>query len=309
VIEAGIGGRYDTTRVLPGNLVALTSVDLEHTELLGQTKELIAYDKLDLCPDNGTVVIHCQEPELRRRISAYSKVRRLREVDATDTCKTELLRAKLESVEPGMSVRIRTDSIDCEAFVPLVGTHQLENISVAVSLVESWVKSHRPSVSRAELEAAVIAGLSRAHWPGRFQCISDSPLAFIDVGHSPDACLRLAETVKQFLPDKRILLVTGVSSNKSVEKILELLVPLGDQILCTRAYHHGERVERIADLVRQLDSRKEVKEAATIEEASRLARDMAGSENFVILVAGGLFLAIEFHVAWNGGDPKSLLFL
>src|SRR5512146_1670875 len=54
VAEAGIGGRYDATRVIPGNLVGLTSLDLEHADLLGNSLELIAYDKADLCPTGGT---------------------------------------------------------------------------------------------------------------------------------------------------------------------------------------------------------------------------------------------------------------
>src|SRR5204862_5696878 len=56
VSEAGIGGRYDSTRVIPGRVVALTSVELEHTDLLGDTLELIAYDKADLCADRGILI-------------------------------------------------------------------------------------------------------------------------------------------------------------------------------------------------------------------------------------------------------------
>lgn len=308
VVEAGIGGRYDTTRLLPGHLVALTSVGLEHTELLGKTEELIAHDKLDLCPDGGTVVSVRRDPELWRRIRAYCRVRRITLIDAMDFCKIECLGTDARDVAFGMTLRVGWDDTSFEAFLPLVGTHQIENAAVAISLVRLWIKSFLPETSDETLVAGIKTGLGQVSWPGRLECISRSPRVFIDVGHSPDACARLAESVKAVLGDQPILLVTGVSSNKAVKEILRLLVPLGHTILCTRAHHNGEQVERIAAIVRELAPAAPLVQADTIEEAAALARRLAESNGMTVLVAGGLFLAIEFRVAWDGGDPTQLRF-
>jgi dihydrofolate synthase/folylpolyglutamate synthase len=308
VVEAGIGGRFDTTRLLPGSLVALTSIDLEHAELLGGTRELIAYDKLDLCPEGGTVVVRCPDTDLRKRIWAYGKVRQLKLVDADDYCRTECVGVEFGS-SPWMKTRVKTAKLDCEAMTSLIGIHQLENIAVAVATVELWTSEFMPHLKASDLESAVKSGLQQTRWPGRFERISTDPACFIDVGHSPDACIRLVESVKKFLVGRRILLVTGVSANKAVSEILELLVPLGDQVICTRAYHNGEQVGRIAGLAREFAPCKVIHEAETIEAAATLARDLSTADDSVVLVAGGLFLAVEFQVAWEGGDPTRLSFL
>jgi dihydrofolate synthase/folylpolyglutamate synthase len=93
-----------------------------------------------------------------------------------------------------------------------------------------------------------------------------------------------------------------------VEEILQVLVPVAHAVICTRAYHKGERVERIASTVRRLALSTEVWEAVTIEEAAALAKQVALARGMTVVVAGGLFLAIEFRTAWEGSDPKQLRF-
>jgi dihydrofolate synthase/folylpolyglutamate synthase len=311
VIEAGIGGRYDPTRIFPGALVALTSVDLEHTDLLGNSKELIACDKIDLCPDGGTIVSVRREAPLWERIRAYCRLRRLNLVDANESWQVE----RVESIAPagnertrGMRVRIARGGRSVCATTRLVGTFQLDNIAIACSLAEHWVRAFRPGISEQDLMDAFARGLERVEWPGRFEQISDEPPVFIDVGHSPDACSRLIETVQTFLKDAPILLVTGVSHNKSVDKILKILVPTAHAVICTRAHHKGEQVGRIAEIVHGIDPAKELFEAATIEDAAVLAKQIAEARRMTVLVAGGLFLSIEFKAAWQGGDPTLLRF-
>src|SRR5262249_13554954 len=161
------------------NLVALTSVGLDHTELLGKTEELIAYDKIDLCPDGGTVVSVRLDPELWRRIEAYCRVRRIALVDAMAICKVECL----NHAATGMTLGVVWHKSSFEALLPLVGTHQIENATVAISLVRLWTQSFLQTSSD-DLIAAIQTGLRQASWPGRLECISRTPRVYIDVGHS-----------------------------------------------------------------------------------------------------------------------------
>ena len=82
VVEAGIGGRYDSTRIIPGSVTGLMSLDLEHTQILGGTLELIAYDKADLCPDGGVLVCGPIDPDVKRRLAAYCRLRNITLVDS-----------------------------------------------------------------------------------------------------------------------------------------------------------------------------------------------------------------------------------
>lgn len=75
VWEAGIGGRYDPVRSVCATVSALTSIELEHTELLGATEELIAYDKVDALAPGGTVILSPSiDARLAERISAYGRL-------------------------------------------------------------------------------------------------------------------------------------------------------------------------------------------------------------------------------------------
>jgi dihydrofolate synthase/folylpolyglutamate synthase len=308
VMETGIGGRYDTVRLFPGSLTALTSVDLEHSDLLGKTTELIAYDKIDLCPDGGTVVGTRRDNELWERIEAYCRVRRVNVIDTNTMWRVERVTTDGAESSDGMEVRLLSNTTSFLARTPLIGTFQLDNLAIACTLAELWTRGSLPDVSQEQFAAAVARGLREVHWPGRFERICITPPVWIDVGHSPDACSRLVETVTTFLKHQSILLVTGVSVNKAVENILKVLTPVAQGVICTRAYHMGERVDRIANIVRDLAPTKEVWEAPTIEEAAVLARQVARARGMTVLVAGGLFLAVEFRTVWEGSDPKQLQF-
>ncbi|MBY0431344.1 MAG: hypothetical protein K2Q10_09110, partial [Rhodospirillales bacterium] len=75
VAEAGLGGRFDPVRVLPGRCAALTSLDLEHTDLLGKSLDLIAYDKADIVSHGGVLISAPLAGDLERRLEAYCRLR------------------------------------------------------------------------------------------------------------------------------------------------------------------------------------------------------------------------------------------
>lgn len=251
VAEAGIGGRFDPTRVLPGPLAALVSVDLEHTALLGGTLELIACDKADLCPPGGT----CFVGEAPPIVEAYNELR------GVTTVRTAPWTGELA----------------------LRGPHQRGNAGVAVALAREFGAG----------EDAVVAGLREVRWPGRFEEIA--PGFWIDVGHTPAAMDVLAETVRAEIAAP--VLILGVSEDKPVEAIARRIAPVASRILCTRAWHKGADPRRIQAVVGG-----EV--CATVEEAVAIAR----ADGRPVLVAGGLFLAVEAGEVAAGRDPRALRF-
>jgi dihydrofolate synthase/folylpolyglutamate synthase len=321
VVEAGIGGRYDPTRFVPGDLVALTSIDLEHTALLGSTKELIACDKLDLCPDGGTVVaFRTDDNDLWTRMTAYCDLRRITLIDAGALWNVTCDGYDLTGETPRMNVQITSQGCSIRAKLRFLGSFQLSNIAIACTLFEFAGRAHDglrstliPSLARLadnveQFLPRLVRGLEAATWPGRCEQISSSPRVIIDVGHSPDACTCMAATLKLMVTGERILLVTGVSADKSVEAIITALLPVADSVICTRAHHHGSDVEAIATIVDRIAPSLPRKNAATIEDAATLARQIATEEGMTVFVAGGLFLAIEFKTAWAGRDPRQLRF-
>jgi dihydrofolate synthase/folylpolyglutamate synthase len=305
VSEAGIGGRYDSTRVIPGRIVALTSVELEHTDLLGDTLELIAYDKADLCPDGGVLVSGRLDQDLSRRLPAYSALRSIEFVEAA---------------RPGTITRVTYDSngmrfdLDCpgaqlrDLRLALPGDHQAGNAAVAIAAAARWVEQNRPGTARDRFEQAVRAALGAVRWPGRLERISRDPEILVDVGHTPESLRAVAATVERIVAGRPILLVTGVSVDKDVEAILRAILPVATEVICTRAWHKGCDVARIASLCESIRSGIVRQSAERIEDAVDLALGRANQTGAVILIAGGLFLAIEAWTHLQGKSPRDLRF-
>lgn len=305
VAEAGIGGRYDPVRIVPGDWVGLTSIDLEHTEILGPTLELIAYDKADLCSDGGTLVLGEMDGEVLRRLEAYCRLRSIRAILACQEMRPLQVRhTGMRMVVDFETAGGRLNGLE----IGLLGRHQVSNAAVAALLVRGWLARHRPGLAPEDFEAGLRRGLANVTWPGRLQRVSDNPEVFIDVGHTPGAIAALVEAVRTILAGRRLFLVTGVSYNKQFEDIVTRLAPLADRILCTRAYHKGSPVEVIEQIARRVRPDIPVTAEERIEDAMARALEIARTEGMTVLVAGGLFLSMEAAQAVRGEDPQALRF-
>ena len=192
--------------------------------------------------------------------------------------------------------------------VALQGPHQVINVTVAVLLLQEWLKLHQPALAKEQFEKAIRQGLQSLHWPGRFERIRRDPDVFIDVGHSPGAINSLVQTVQTALAGRRILLVTGVSYDKEVESIVKGLLNIADAVICTRAHHKGSPPEQILQIVKNTKPDIPAFVGATITKATQLAVEYASRNKMTVVIAGGLFLSIEAAQALRGHDPEDLQF-
>ena len=269
--EAGIGGRYDPVRLLRAPRVALTSLDLEHTALLGNTLEQIAFDKIDAAPEGARVFLPCLSDDLRARVIAY--------------CATK--RVAAEFVAP-----------DDVFTPPLAGAHQRENMALAIALGRAMTALDGD---------AVRAGLKATRWPGRLETISEAPLAVVDVGHTPDAARRALEGFLAMAGARTRVLVCGASIDKNAEEMLAILAPVFPIIVAAQAPHKGRPSAEIAELARRFNPGAEILAAANMKTAHEIAFERAGPEG-AIYAGGGLFLAIAFKATHQGRDPAALDF-
>ncbi|HVZ98750.1 MAG TPA: cyanophycin synthetase [Caulobacterales bacterium] len=270
VWEAGIGGRYDPTRLIRAQRVALVSLDLEHTEVLGATLEQIAFDKMDAAPEGARVFLGESCAPLRERIEAYAALRRLR------TAFPEAPR-----LAP-----------------PLHGAHQQNNAALARALAQDIAH-----VS----DAQIAAGLSRTRWPGRLEIISETPLVVIDVGHTPEAVRTALAGFLAMAGTRPRVLVCGASYDKASAEIIALLAPSFPHIICASARHKGAPAGEIAKVAASVNAGAEITIAEDLADARLLALAKAAGEG-AVYVAGGLFLATEFKAVDLGLDPAALDF-
>ena len=191
VFEAGIGGRYDPVRLVGALQTAVTSVDLEHVELLGHSLELIISDKSDACAAGGTVVYgeNCQE--LRPHLLEYNRWRNVTPLFVRGEIGID------NASVPAQRFDFQFGYYDFRSLeMNLAGAVQFNNAAIAVTLFLLWHQHVLPRRVQDRIETAIRTGLRDVRWPGRLEIIQQEPLTVIDVGHTPDGIRQSLASLK-----------------------------------------------------------------------------------------------------------------
>ncbi|MDY6780488.1 MAG: Mur ligase family protein, partial [Halobacteria archaeon] len=194
VLEVGLGGRFDTTSVCDTDVSAVTSVDREHTDVLGEDVEEIAWELGHVIPEDGTCVTGAEGEALEvLRSMADERDANLVEVGED----IEYDEPNRDGFEQVLGIRTRVSEYE-GARLPLLGEHQARNACVAVGLLESVSESLGYDVD----DGNVLSGLRTADLPGRFEVVGTDPLVVLDGAHNPAAIDALAETLADFEHDE-----------------------------------------------------------------------------------------------------------
>lgn len=289
VWEAGIGGRYDPVRVLRSPISALTSVDLEHTEVLGATRQAIAFDKLDATRAGGrTFVSPAVSTELAPELKAFARV-------TGRTLEFISLDAITNVVHAGNGMRYTL--ANTEVTIPLLGIHQVHNSATALQVAEAFLGEWNRD--------AALCAIAQMQWAGRLEKIADDPETWIDVGHTPEAITRTCATLAELFNPEELLVVFGVSANKAVHEIASIVQRHFRHVLVTQAYKYGSDAHSLAQ---RFEPSQLAGVATRIEDAVERAQTIAQTRGWKVAVVGGLFLSIEFTHTMRGGDPRRLNF-
>lgn len=287
VLETGLGGRLDATNVVRPRVCAITSISLDHTEVLGQTLAQIAAEKAGIIKPGCIAVSALQPPEVRRVVSGVCAERGVRllevgrDIDWTLTGRSG----------SGQSFRVAGWRGTYDLTLPLLGEHQLDNAAVAVGIAEAL------GASGDEIGApAIAAGLSRVSWPGRLQVLRRNPLLVVDGAHNADSAQKLVRALSGHFRFKAAILVVGTSRDKDIAGIAAGLRPLAARVIVTRS--QNPRAAETSVLRAEFSSTGvEVAEAETVESALAMALGEAGPEDLVC-VTGSLFVVAE-AIRWQ----------
>ena len=269
VLETGLGGEFDATNVIPGNVAAiLTKIDLDHTDYLGDTIEKIAETKSKIVKaacESGCVISAPQDPEAERVIRE-----RAEEVGVTPVF--------VESPAPdgffGICERFTYRGIDLSP--SLGGIHQIENACIACE-----------TALRLGIEPDRIAlGISSAHHPGRLELLSSDPVILYDGGHNPNGITALNESLDRYFPGRGMTVIFACMKDKEIAPSLRLLAEPGRSFLFTTV-RNNPRALPAADL-----AAKAAELGITGEPCDTLAEaiERAKEASKMILICGSLYL-------------------
>ena len=295
VIEVGLGGRLDSTNVVHPTVCGITSLGLDHIEVLGDTLEKIAGEKAGIIKPGIPVVCAPQKPEALRVVRDTCE----RLASPLSVVGTDLILEEGESSIDGQAFSLTTSRNRYRLCTPLLGKYQMENAAVAVGMVEALMESGL------DIDAGSIEeGLRLVDWPCRLEVLQKDPLLVADGAHNPHAAHRIVEAVKDIFPHRRILMLVGVSGNKDLEGLaceLSLLEPAVVLATCSR-HPRATPPEHVAQAFGIYPG--EVHTTNSVSQALRMAQDMAVGDD-LILATGSLFVAAEVKELLNGIAPET----
>lgn len=221
VLEAGMGGRLDSTNIIKADSVAvsvITGIAMDHTAFLGDTAEKIAAEKAGIIKAGVPVVFGGAHTPVGAKEGAC-------EVDpvscaAVIKAKADEMNAPYVEADVSKLANVKTDLFGADfdfggykgLHIPLSGIYQPYNASTVLTVIDILNNS-----GAAISEKAIKNGLAAVKWPGRFEILSKEPLVISDGGHNPEGIDAAVASVKRYFGDEKIQLLSGVMADKDYE--------------------------------------------------------------------------------------------
>ncbi len=289
VIEAGLGGRLDSTNVITPEVSVITQIDYDHTHLLGHGLDDIAREKAGIFKRGVPALTQQQPPAVATVLRQSAKA-----VDAplrviSDDIGFSHRFGSSAQLGPHSRVCVATERSEfMHLAVPLPGEHQAINCALALAVIDTL-----KGCGLEFPEVALHEGLARTSLPGRMELVWDRPRILVDGAHNPVALGALMRSVGAHVPYDSMVCVFGCCEDKDIPTMLEKISLGGDKIIFTRA-KTTPRAANPFDLQHQFaeQSGRMHQVAPTLSEALDLASRAVGRDD-LICVTGSFYLVGE----------------
>jgi len=282
VLEVGLGGRLDATNVAEPEVCVITPISLEHTQVLGDSLEKIAYEKAGIIKSGNFVVSSAQLKEVSQVISDVCRQRGANLVQVGKDITWRRIAGDFHQQSFVVQGKMGTHHLT----IPLLGDYQVENAATAVATLEILVSSGF------NIAAADIAqGLAQVEWPGRFQILSYQPIVLVDGAHNVGSMKRLVGNIKAYFNYDKLFLIIGISCDKDIPGIVKELISLSPQVIVTRSSHsRAASPPLIAAEFTSQGIKSKITDA--VSQALSQTLSIAGRKDLVC-VTGSLFVVAE----------------
>ncbi len=298
VVEVGLGGRLDSTNVIRPEVSIITSIDLDHTKLLGNTTAEIAREKAGILKKDVPAIIFESEATVEKAIREVAE-----QVGATLRIVNKDIEfssrfCSTDDLGPHTRVCLYTKTSRLEHLpVPLPGEHQASNCGLALAAIDVLRGAGFDCP-----EEKVTAGLARTTIPGRMQMVWDRPRVVVDGAHNPGAMTALMRCIGAHVPYDSMVCVFGCCADKDVAALLDRVNLGADKVIFTKAQSNARSADP-EELQRLFMERsgKMSQIARTLPEALELASRTISRED-LILVTGSFYLVGETIKHLSGLD-------
>ena len=287
IIEVGIGGLLDNTNVGHPLVSVITTIGLDHQDLLGSTLEEITAQKAGIIKSGQQVVVGPVSCE-------YMDV--IHEVASEKGAAVQAFGEAFSLVEDSYQDEALTIPLGQLA---LQGAFQKENASVAIRSFRAWMEATGRSMQAEFIEAT----LPVVSWPGRMEVLQDTPLIIIDGAHNLPAIERLIQNMTERFGKKQTLLFSALTRKDSQQMLARLQEALPDVNIILTSFHpsRGLSIAR-SDVEAYLDSPKISFEESFEDVIDRFACSI--DDKSELWVTGSLYFIAEVRHWWNNRKPK-----
>ena len=287
IIEVGIGGLLDNTNVGHPLVSVITTIGLDHQDLLGSTLEEITAQKAGIIKAGQQVVVG---PVTRECMDV------IREIASEKGATVQAFGEDFSLVEDSYQDTVLTISLKQLA---LNGAFQKENATVAIRAFRSWMDATGRSVQPDFIDSA----LRVVSWPGRMEVLQETPLVIIDGAHNLPAIERLVQNMTAHVGKKQTLLFSALTRKDSQQMLAKLQEALPDVNIILTSFHpsRGLSIAK-SDVEVYLDSRKISYEESFEEVIDRFASST--DEKSELWVTGSLYFIAEVRHWWKNRKPK-----
>jgi dihydrofolate synthase/folylpolyglutamate synthase len=280
VLEAGMGGRLDSTNIIREPLLSvITGIALDHVAFLGDTVEKIAAEKAGIIKDNAPV-LYGGEDRAAERVIADTAIERGSEFFTVDYSKIEDLESTLRGSRfdflAHKNVRIK-----------LLGLYQPRNAAVVLSAMDI-LRQRGMNIP----EEAILKGLESASWAGRFEIISEEPQIIFDGAHNAQGIDSAVRSIKHYFKDRKVYVLTGVLRDKDYFAIAGRLSEIGSRaFVMTPDSPRALPAEEYAKVLSDKGLRAEA--YGSIEEAFAAAKEAAAQDGVPLVCLGSLYVYVD----------------
>ncbi|WP_103064188.1 bifunctional folylpolyglutamate synthase/dihydrofolate synthase [Actinomyces qiguomingii] len=301
VIEVGMGGTWDSTNVVPGDVEVITPIGLDHAAWLGNTLQDVAANKAGIIKDGATLITAAQ-PEPVQEVIAAAAVEHdalwRRELDPDEdplAPNAGVLRVldRVPAVGGQMVTFATAAAVYEDVFIPVHGAFQAHNALIALAAAEAVFGGR-------SLPAKIVEdGFTSVTAPGRLEVLRSSPTVIVDAAHNPHGMAALVPAIEEIFGFQHLVAVVGLMKDKDAEGILSVLEPACDAVVCVSVDSpRAMDAEDLAAVAREVFGADRVAVASTLLAGAEQAVTM--SEGFDapltasgVLIVGSVVLAAQ----------------
>ncbi|MCR1949633.1 bifunctional folylpolyglutamate synthase/dihydrofolate synthase [Clostridium sp. DSM 100503] len=229
VIEVGLGGRLDSTNVITPILSIITSISLDHTNILGNTIQEITSEKVGIIKESTPVLTCNQKDEAMDiiRSKALLTKSKLTIVDSNDFSLLEIVNGDIPYQRVSVNFNNNTYTLD----LGLLGKHQIINLSLAIKALEELQNLNCIKVNINKL----YKGVKSVKWKGRLEVLKKDPYIVIDGAHNISGIEYLKRNIEEYFKYKNIYLILGILADKNVEEMVKIIAPVATEVYTVTA--------------------------------------------------------------------------